>query len=91
MEADDSSATFATQLKHIDLQRTPILRWRWRVLEYPPDADGRVPERDDQAIGIYVSYGGFLGQRSVAYRWETDTPVGAEGTATYAAGIVKAA
>jgi hypothetical protein len=89
MEADDASATFATQLKSVDLNRTPILRWRWRVLEFPRDADGRVADRDDQAIGIYVSYGGILGQRSIAYRWETDTPIGSEGDATYGAGIVK--
>lgn len=89
MEADNASATFATQLKTVDLRRTPLLRWRWRVLEYPRDADGRVAERDDQAIGIYVSYGGILGQKSIAYRWESDTPVGTEGDARYAAGVVK--
>jgi hypothetical protein len=89
MEADNASATFATQLKTVDLRRTPLLRWRWRVLEFPRDADGRVAERDDQAIGIYVSYGGLFGQRSIAYRWETETPVGTEGDATYGAGIVK--
>ena len=89
MEADDASATLATQLKTVDLRETPILRWRWRVLEFPREADGRVAERDDQAIAIYVSAGGILGQRSIAYRWETDTPVGAEGDATYGAGLVK--
>lgn len=89
MEADNASATFATQLKTVDLTRTPLLRWRWRVLELPRNADGRDGERDDQAIGIYVSHGGLLGQRSIAYRWETDTPVGSEGEASYAAGVVK--
>lgn len=89
MEADNASATLATQLKRLDLARAPILRWRWRVLEFPRDADGRAAERDDQAIGIYVSYGGILGQRSIAYRWETQTPVGTEGNSTYGAGIVK--
>ncbi len=88
-EADDASATFATQLDGVDLTRTPILRWRWRVLEYPRGADGRDAARDDQPIAIYVSYGGILRQRSIAYRWETDTPVGTEGDATYAAGVVK--
>jgi len=89
MEGDDASATFATQLEGVALARMPILRWRWRALELPSDADGRDPERDDQAIGIYVSHGGLFGQRSIAYRWETTTPVGAEGTATYVAGLVK--
>ncbi len=89
MEADDASATLATQLKTVNLRDTPILRWRWRVLDFPHDADGRVADRDDQAIGIYISAGGILGQRSIAYRWETDTPVGTEGDATYGAGLVK--
>ncbi|MEO8602805.1 MAG: DUF3047 domain-containing protein [bacterium] len=89
MEADDASATFAVKLKTVDLNRTPTLRWRWRALALPTDADGRVSERDDQAIAVYVSHGGILGQRSIAYRWETKTPIGAEGTATYAAGVVK--
>lgn len=89
MEAEDASATFATQLDGVDLRRMPILKWRWRVLEFPPKADGRDATRDDQAIAVYVSHGGLLGQRSVAYRWETDTPIGSEGTATYVAGVVK--
>ncbi|MGH7789287.1 MAG: DUF3047 domain-containing protein [Candidatus Binatia bacterium] len=90
VEADDASAIYATHLKGVDLRRTPILRWRWRVRALPAGADGRVPERDDQAIAIYVSQGGLLRQRSVAYRWETETPVGVEGWATYGAGLVKA-
>ncbi len=89
LEADGASAAFATQLDGIDLARTPILRWRWRVRELPRGADGRDPERDDQAIGIYISAGGFLRQRSIAYRWETDTPVGSEGDAVYVGGIVR--
>lgn len=89
MTANDQSGMFATKLEHIDLRRTPILRWRWRATVLPTGADGRVSERDDQAIAIYVSAGGILRQKSIAYRWETDTPVGTEGDSTYAAGIVK--
>ncbi|MGD9762327.1 MAG: DUF3047 domain-containing protein [Candidatus Binatia bacterium] len=89
IESENASGTFATQLKSVNLARTPILRWRWRVLDFPRDGDGRVPERDDQAIAIYVSSGGRLNQRSVAYRWETKTPVGEEGDASYVGGIVK--
>ncbi len=87
--ADAASGIFGTHLRNVDLHRTPILRWRWRVLRLPPGADGRVPRLDDQAIAIYVGYGGPLRQKTVAYRWETDTPVGTEGEASYAGGIVK--
>lgn len=89
MEADAASATFATRLDGINLAHTPVLRWRWRVLELPRGADGRDAERDDQAIAIYVSHGGFFRQRSIAYRWETETPVGSEGDAVYGGGIVR--
>ena len=89
MTAVNASGMFATHLGHIDLHRTPILRWRWRAITLPAGGDGRQRGRDDQAIGIYVSTGGTLGQKSIAYRWETETPVGTEGETSYAAGIVK--
>jgi len=89
MKADNASATFMIKLKTIDLHKTPILRWRWRVTTFPKGADGRNSKKDDQAIGIYVSHGGFLNQHSIAYRWETETPVKSEGTSSYAAGVVK--
>jgi hypothetical protein len=89
MTAIDASGMFATKLEHVDLRRTPILRWRWRASVLPAGADGRDSDRDDQAIAIYVSTGNVLRQKSISYRWETDTPVGSEGEATYAAGIVK--
>jgi DUF3047 family protein len=90
MTAVNASGMFATHLGHIDLHRTPILRWRWRAITLPTGGDGRQRERDDQAIGIYVSTGSSLWQKSIAYRWETETPVGTEGETSYAAGIVKA-
>jgi hypothetical protein len=90
MSAVNASGMLATHLKHVDLHRTPILRWRWRALTLPTGGDGRVASRDDQAIAIYVSTGGLIRQQSVAYRWETETPVGTEGQSSYAAGIVSA-
>ena len=90
MTADRASGMFATRVQGVDLRQTPILRWRWRATTLPVGADGRQAGRDDQAIAIYVSSGGLLGQKSVAYRWETDTPVGTEGATSYAAGLVKA-
>jgi hypothetical protein len=90
MTAINQSGMLATKLETVDLRRTPILRWRWRALVLPTGADGRDPKRDDQAIAIYVSTGNVFRQKSIAYRWETETPVGSEGEASYAAGVVKA-
>lgn len=88
MAATNASASLVTDPEHLDPQKAPVIRWRWRVAVFPQGADGRNPDKDDQAIGVYISTGSFLRQRSIAYRWETDTPVGAEGTTTYAAGVV---
>lgn len=87
--ADNASGMYGTHLRHVDLRRTPILRWRWRVLTLPAGADGREPKLDDQAIAIHVGHGGLFRQKTIAYRWETKTPIGSEGEALYAGGIVK--
>lgn len=89
MTADKASASFFIPVEGVDLHKTPILRWRWRVTEFPAGADGRDAAKDDQAIGIYLGTGGLFGKTSLAWRWETDTPVATTGTAAYAAGVVK--
>jgi len=78
-----------TESSGIDIEKTPILRWKWRVGNLPPRGDGREAATDDQAIGIYVGSGGMLNNKSISYRWDTDTPKGAEGNVTYAGGIAK--
>lgn len=88
MTSDNATATFAIDLDKIDLNKTPILKWRWRVTVFPTGADGRIDEKDDQAIGIYISEGGMFNQKSFTYRWETETPVGEQGTAKYGGGTV---
>ena len=93
----NSDGTTALQLKcdkstggiiiapKVNLNKTPIMRWRWRILNYPQGADGRDPKKDDQPIGIYLGMDdGFLKKKSLAYRWEDLTPKGFEGTVTYA-------
>lgn len=90
MEADKASASIVTRADGIDLSKTPILRWRWRVTKLPQGADGRDKKRDDQAIGIYVGTGNnpaFV--KTVSYRWDTLTPKGATGEARYGGGAVK--
>ncbi|HBA85559.1 MAG TPA: hypothetical protein DCZ95_15865 [Verrucomicrobia bacterium] len=85
MTADDASATLkSSDALPVDLNKTPIMRWRWRATVLPTGADGRDPKKDDQAIGLYISTGGMFKQQSLAYRWETVTPMGTEGSAQYA-------
>lgn len=88
MTSDNATATLKSGKLSVDLTKTPIMRWRWKVVTLPPGADGRSDKLDDQAIGLYVSTGGMFRQKCVAYRWETDTPKGETGRAKYAAGVV---
>ncbi len=89
MEADKASASLISRVKGVDIKKTPLLRWRWRARTLPEGADGRRKARDDQAIGIYVGAGSTLNNRSISYRWDTETPKGAEGNCSYGSGFVK--
>lgn len=89
MEADKASASLICKPGNIDLEKAPYLRWRWRVKTLPRGADGRVKAKDDQAVGIYVGAGSMLNQKTVSYRWDTETPDGTEGKAIYGGGTVK--
>lgn len=89
MEADMASASLVTKADSVDLNKTPIVRWRWRATLLPEGADGRVKSKDDQAIGIYVGTGSVLNNKSISYRWDTDTPKGTEGNCAYGLGAVK--
>jgi hypothetical protein len=88
-EANKASASLICKAQDIDLQKTPIMSWRWRATQLPEGGDGRQRAKDDQAIGIYVGTGGIMDNKSVSYRWDTLTPKGSEGTASYGAGTVK--
>ena len=70
------------------LQKYPIMRWKWRVLSLPKNADGRETEMDDQVIAVYIGVG-TVSSNSRAYRWETETPKGYTGDVRYGGGMVK--
>ena len=63
----------------LDLQKFPLLKWRWKVTKLPKDADARVNNKDDQAAGVYVIFPRFpsmINSQLLAYVWETSVPVG---------------
>ncbi|MDD3118919.1 MAG: DUF3047 domain-containing protein [Victivallales bacterium] len=76
--------------RHVNLSQTPIMRWRWRVKELPVGADGRNKDKDDQALAVYLGTGNLI-RKSIAYRWETETPIGASGNVSYGSGMIKVA
>ncbi|QSH40557.1 DUF3047 domain-containing protein [Lentisphaerota bacterium ZTH] len=73
----------------VDLTKTPILRWRWRVENLPKGGDSRKQKKDDQAIAIYIGANDWLRKKSISYRYENETPKGSKGTASYGGGIIK--
>lgn len=87
VEAERSSGTMMT-MPRVDLRKYPVLRWRWRVRNLPPKADGRQPQLDDQPAVLYIGSGGVLNRKVLAFRWETEMPVGHCGRVAYAGGIV---
>lgn len=89
MDADNASASLVGSLANINLSKTPIMKWCWLVSEFPENADGRDSSKDDQAIGIYISTSGTFSRDTLAYRWETNTPVGASGKVRYGISNIK--
>lgn len=82
MTADKATGVVLYDMAGIDLEKYPIMRWKWKVQVLPAGADARVEEKDDQGISIYVGYGRFS-QTSVSYAWQTVTPKGETGKSVY--------
>lgn len=65
--------------KWINLRKTPILSWRWRVEKVPKGADENISRLNDSAAGVYVVYklvGLFRIPKSIKYAWSSTLPVG---------------
>lgn len=90
IDCDSSTGGYITELSDkVDLKKTPVMRWRWRVLSLPPKGDCRT-DIDDQPVGLYIGAdASFWKKQSVAYRWENLTPKGYSGMVSYAAGMMK--
>ena len=82
IKADKASGVIMVEGSDIDLERYPIMRWRWKAVTLPTGADAEVKAKDDQGIAVYVGYG-KLSQSSISYAWQTETPKGKSGHSTY--------
>ncbi len=78
LSSNDSSWSFIRSVK-VNLKKTSILSWDWKVDELPKGGDGRVKATDDEAAQLYVIFpakkifglwGGFS-YRILGYTWET--------------------
>lgn len=89
VSADKSTGALMYNLSGlVDLNKTPILRWRWKAQNLPPGADGRARKVDDQVVAIYIGTGTVI-YKAIAYRWETETPKGTEEDIAYGPANIK--
>jgi hypothetical protein len=58
----------------IDPNQMPMLTWRWKVVQLPPDGDFRRSSTDDQAAQVLVA---FADRKVVSYIWDSRAPKGA--------------
>lgn len=80
LRADCSGGTASGRLleREVDLGRTPILEWRWRVDSVYEGLDERTREGDDYPARIYViaqRWPAFR-SRAINYVWSSRQPVG---------------
>ena len=80
--ADKASGVIMVEASDVDLEKYPVMRWRWKAVTLPTGADAEVKSKDDQGIAVYVGYG-KLTQTSISYTWQTETKKGKSGHSTY--------
>ena len=64
--SDKASGVIMVECSDVDLEKYPIMRWRWKAVTLPTGADATVKAKDDQGIAVYVGYG-KLSQSSISY------------------------
>lgn len=70
----------------VNLRRTPVLAWRWKLGELPQGASEREKAGDDFAARVYVVLDGGWAPwrtRSLVYVWARQEPVGAAWPSAY--------
>jgi hypothetical protein len=93
LRSHDEGSTITKDIGgQVDLRATPILEWRWKVVELPAGGDSRRKAADDQAAQLFVIWPRspeFLRSRILGYVWDTTAPAGTvarsekSGTVTY--------
>ena len=91
MRSESEHSTIAHELK-VELARTPILTWSWKIVSFPAGADLRERATSDATGHIFVIWPRFpemLRSRLIGYVWEPKAPADAiftskkTGTVTY--------
>jgi Protein of unknown function (DUF3047) len=78
LKADsDAAASGLFYERRIDLQKTPVLNWRWRIENRMGKVDEQAKSGDDFAARVYVVVSGglvFWNTRAINYVWASTSP-----------------
>ena len=78
LRSEKASVSIYREVK-LDLEKFPVLSWKWKVTKLPEGADARKLDADDQAAGVYVvfpRFPSFINSQFIGYVWETSVPEG---------------
>lgn len=86
---DAKHLNFPLVNKGINIHKTPILSWKWRVFELPDGANEDIDDRNDTAASIYVVFD--MGRvalvkkvpKSIRYTWSSTLEEGKEVSKLY--------
>lgn len=75
----DGTASGLFKEVRVDLSKTPVLHWRWKVNNVLKDVNEQSKPGDDYPARIYVVFSGglfFWNTRAINYVWSNNQPVG---------------
>ncbi len=61
-----------------ELEKYPYLNWKWRAVTLPEGSDEHEKSGNDNALGLYVVFGGWPIPKNIKYIWSETLPVGTE-------------
>jgi hypothetical protein len=77
-ESDDSASGLFKE-QRIDLQKTPVMNWRWRIENRLGNINEQAKSGDDYAARVYVVISGgltFWRTKAINYVWASTSPTG---------------
>jgi hypothetical protein len=80
LRSKGDSSTISRDLKaSVDLNETPILEWRWKVITLPTGGNACQKSTDDEAAQVYVAWlrsPEAVRSRIIGYVWDSTAPAG---------------
>ena len=80
LRSKGDNSTISRDLKgSVDLNETPILEWRWKVITLPTGGNACQKPTDDEAAQVYVAWvrsPEAVRSRIIGYVWDSTAPAG---------------